>query len=487
MTNASDIALARRFGSWAAALTARDIPDAVVVAARRAILDTIGVMTAGAAHPATQRAVAAFGSEPGACHIVDGDRTSAASAALINGAAAHAWDFDDTSYTGIMHGSAVILPAVIAAAEESGADDASVLAAFVAASEIAYAMSDVLTHAHYFRGWWSTVTVGVVGATTAAGKIYDLDADGLTHAIGLAAANAGGGRAVFGTDGKPFLVGLAARTALDIAKAARAGLAGPACGLEDSRGFITLLNGGTALPDEAATLGRRWRLVDPGLLIKHSPVCSAGHALIEQTAALCRTLDAGKITAIECHVPTLVDISLVYDQPATAQEAQFSLPYCVACAALRGSVTLHDLGAEALADTQVRALMRKVTKIVDPELSSDSARASAPESARVVVRLRDGSTREGFCPVAYGMPSRPLSDNDLVAKFSACTSFAGRSVAATAVSNRLMSLGEAGDKHLSDSLAAIWSSDRKDDPIPVLGRLARGLPEQSRRSGTRAE
>lgn len=486
MSGASDITLARNFGSWAASLQTGDIPDAVVTAARRAILDTIGVMTAGATHPATQRTIAAFGSEQGPCRIVDGDRTSAVSAALINGTAAHAWDFDDTSYTGIMHGSAVILPAVIAAAEESGADDASVLAAFVAGSEIAYTLGDVLTHAHYFRGWWSTVTLGLIGATAAAGKICGLDADGLTHAIGLAAANAGGGKAVFGTDGKPFLVGLAARTALDIAKAARAGLAGPARGFEDSRGFITLLNGGAALPDEAATLGRRWRLVDPGLLLKRYPVCSAAHALIEQTAALCRTVDTTRIAAIECHVPTLVDISLVYDEPVDAQQAQFSLPYAAAGAALRGGLTLDDLGAAALADPQVRALMPKVRKIVDPELSSDAMRAAAPESARVVVRIDDAVVREGFCPVACGMPSRPLSDDDLIAKFAACLRFGKRSEA-IAAADRLLSLGKAGAKHLSECLAVIWSSERKDDPIPVLGRLARGLPEESRRSGACAE
>ncbi|MGN6570107.1 MAG: MmgE/PrpD family protein [Pseudolabrys sp.] len=485
MDDASDTTLARRFGCWAAALTRDDIPDLVALAARRSILDTLGVMTAGAAHPATQRAIAAFGGEPGSCRTIDGARVSAASAALINGTAAHAWDFDDTSYTGIMHGSAVILPALLAAADEMDADDAAVLAAFIAGSEIAYALGDVLTHSHYFRGWWSTVTLGTIGATAAAGKIYGLDAHALASAIGLAAANAGGGKAVFGTDGKPFLVGLAARTALDIARAARAGLDGPAQAFEDQRGFIALLNDGKAMPAEAATLGIRWRLVDPGLLIKRYPVCSAAHALIEQTAALCHMVDADRIAAIDCHVSSLVDISLVYDEPVNAQQAQFSLPYAAACAALRGGLALDDLGSAAIADPKVRALMRKVSRFVDPDLSSDAARARAPESARVVVRLTDGSRREGLCPVAYGMPTRPLTDDDLAAKFSACVSFAGRS--AETASDRLKSLGKTGAREFSASLAAIWSSERKDDPIPVLNRLARALPEEGRRSGVRVE
>jgi 2-methylcitrate dehydratase PrpD len=487
MGGASDIALARRFGSWAASLQAGEIPDAVATGARRAIFDTIGVMTAGAMHPATQRVVAALGVEPGDCRTVAGRCTSAGSASLINGTAAHAWDFDDTSYTGIMHGSAVILPAVIAAAEDTGADDAAVLAAFVAGSEIAYALGDVLTHTHYFRGWWSTVTLGVVGATAAAAKLYRLDADALTSAIGLAAANAGGGKAVFGTDGKPFLVGLAARNAIDIAKAAGAGLAGPTSVFEDARGFTALLNGGTAIPEEAATLGQRWRLTDPGLLIKRYPLCSAAQALVEQTVALCRGFDAEQIASIECHVPTLVDISLVYDEPANAQQAQFSLPYAVACAADHGGFELDDLNAEMLANPEIGALMRKVRKAVDPEMSTDAMRASAPESARVIVHLDGGTVRAGSCPVAYGMPSRPLSQDDLGAKFEACLAFAGRAPSGVVVGSRLLSLGTPGAKHLPECLAAIWSSVRKDDPIPVLGRLARGLPEESRRDGARAD
>lgn len=488
MTGASDITLARTFGNWAAALNRADIPDNVVTAARRAILDTVGVMTAGAVHPATRRVIAAFGNESGDCRRVDGGRTSPAAAALINGTAAHACDFDDVSYTGIMHGSAVILPAVIAAAEESGADDADVLAAFVAGSEIAYVLGDVLTHSHYFRGWWSTVTLGTIGAAAAAARIYGLDAHRLTNAVGLAAANAGGAMAVFGTDGKPFLVGLAARTAIDIAKAARAGVVGPARGFEDPRGFFALLNGGAPALAEAATLGRRWRLVDPGLLVKRYPVCSAAQALIEQTALLCRDVDIDRIVSLECHVPALVDISLVHDDPTTAQEAQFSLPYAAACAARHGGLGLEHLTASALAEPGIRALMRKVRKVVDADLSSDTMRAAAPESARVVVRLDDGRTREGFCPVACGMPSRPLPDAELMAKVDACMGFAYSRAADTAAPcRRLLSLGEVGAKQLSESLAVIWSSARKDDRIPVSDRLARGLRDECRRSGARAE
>ncbi|MDP1907018.1 MAG: MmgE/PrpD family protein, partial [Hyphomicrobium sp.] len=264
----TDIVLARRLGTWSSSLTAGEIPAPVASAARRAILDTVAVMTAGLRHPATAQTIAAFGHEPGACRLVNGGTASAASAALINGTAAHAYDLDDTSYTGIMHGSAVILPVVLAAVEDAGADDATALAAFVAGSEIAYVLGDIVTHEHYFRGWWSTVTLGLIGATAAAARVYRLDVTPSTHAIALAASIAGGGKAVFGTDGKPFLVGVTARTAIDLAKGARAGLDGPENAFEDARGFVSLLNNGAAAYEHIDSLGKRWRMTDPGLLLK---------------------------------------------------------------------------------------------------------------------------------------------------------------------------------------------------------------------------
>src|SRR5689334_10245436 len=102
---------------WCAALRHEDVPEDVRLQARRAILDVSGVMAAGSVHPAVAALRRSFEAERGPCTVAGGGSAFAATAALINGAAAHAWDFDDTSYTGIMHGSAVIFPAILAIAE----------------------------------------------------------------------------------------------------------------------------------------------------------------------------------------------------------------------------------------------------------------------------------------------------------------------------------------------------------------------------------
>lgn len=416
------------FADWGARLAPEGIPAAVTAAARRAVRDTIGVIAAANVHPMLPKLTALYGVSSGPCSAIGCSAGLAAGdAALINGAAAHAWDFDDTSYSGIMHGSAVVFPAVLAAAEETGADEEEMLTAFVAGSEVTYCLAEICGHGHYFKGWWSTATFGLTGATAAAAKLYGLNAGETAQALGLAAAASGGAKAVFGTDGKPFLVGEAARRALDFAKLAKAGLSGPTSAFEDARGFLALLNGGEAKLEELGSLGKRWRLTDPGLLFKTSPVCSAAHAAVEAVAqaSAASGADITEIAAVRLAVPELVRISLVYDRPETPQQAQFSLPYAVACALLHGRVRLADLAPSEIAARDKRALMALVGIEIAADLSSEEMRARYPESARASLQLKDGSRHDVFCGEAEGMPRRPLSDAKLQAKFDSCLSYGG--------------------------------------------------------------
>ncbi len=418
--------LCRIFSDWGIDLSLKDVPRDVQEAARRALIDTIGVTAAAASHPLVQKLSPLCQGHGGkATALGMPAKTRAEEAAFLNGAAAHAWDFDDTSYTGIMHGSAVIFPVVLALSEELELDEESFLAAFIAGSETTYTLADICTHAHYFKGWWSTITLGLIGATVAASRLLGLTADQCEQALGLAAATAGGGKCLFGTDGKAMLVGETARRAIGFARAARAGICGPKNGFEDSRGFFALLNGGVSEDGEIKTLGQTWRLTRPGLLFKSSPVCSAAQAAIEQMTSLMRELSASPddIEKIEAEIPELVRISLVYDRPKTDQEAQFSLPYALACACLHGKVRLADLTSQEITSDEKHVLMDLVSITQSDDLSTDDMRNKYPESARIRLRLKDGRVLEGFCGEAYGMPGRPMSDKDLLEKFSSCLTF----------------------------------------------------------------
>ena len=393
------------------------------------MLDTLGVMLAGGAHPSVRALAQIAARGEGQATLATGGRADAEAAALINGTAAHVWDFDDTSYTGIMHGSAVVLPAALGLAQELGSGPDALRRAFVAGSEVAYTLADICTHDHYFQGWWSTVTLGLTGATAAAGCLLELDEDAMTSALGLAAAATGGGKAVLGTDAKPLLVGDAACRAVTLARAAKAGLTGPEDAFENSNGYLKLLNRGKAYEAELETIGRRWRLCDPGLLFKTSPVCSAALAAIEQMNALMAEIGAGtdEVVGVHAEVPKLVYESLVFPSPATPQQMQFSLPYALACAALHGRVRFEDL-AHSIVSPEKSALMARVSVERAPDLSTDEMRRKYPESIRLTLTLNDGRSATGFCGTARGMPERPLSDEELLEKFHAAGAYAGLSL-----------------------------------------------------------
>lgn len=422
--------LTRRFANWAATLPVQNIPKRVRHAARCAIFDTLGVMAAGSTHPKVAALAESFAASCGDSITAMGQRLEATAAATVNGMAAHVWDFDDNSYTGMIHGSAIILPAVLAVADEVGASDDDRLVAFAIGSEITYTLGEIVSHGHFLRGWWATGSLALIGAVAAVCRLYKMDANMTTQAIGMAAVSAGIERSIAGTDAKPYLCGHVAARAITLARAARAGLTGPQDGFEHPNGFFALLNGGESTLNEADTLGLRWRLDTPGLLFKTSPVCSAAHATIDLTAEL--LAKAGKtasdIATARAEVPELVRASLVFDQPTNAQEAQFSLPYCLACAALHGRVRLDDLTADALTAPDKAAIMARVTVQIADDLSVPPSNTDFPESTRLTFSFTDGSSASGFCGEAYGMPNRPLSDADLGDKFASCLAFAGRSI-----------------------------------------------------------
>ncbi|MGB3147915.1 MAG: MmgE/PrpD family protein [Paracoccaceae bacterium] len=425
--------LAQVFAGWAITANLAEAPASALHAARRAMFDTLGVMVAGAHHPKVLALANAIAGQAGPCSVAGHTRSTPMAAAVVNGMAAHVWDYDDNSYTGMIHGSAILLPAVLAAGQSVGATGEALLHAFLIGSEVTYVLGEVATHSHFLAGWWASGSCAVIGATAAVCRLYGMTADQTANAIGMAAVAGAVARAIAGTDSKPYLAGNAAAQAISFADAARAGLTGSQDAFEQTNGFFAMLNGGHSLPAMAADLGQRWRTETPGLLFKTSPVCSAAHAAIEAVTILLEKTGAGAadIAAIHAEIPRLVAASLVYDRPEGPQQAQFSLPYCVACAVLHGRVRLQDLVGAELADPAKRDLMGRVTTAEAADLSTEAMQARFPESARLTLTLKDGRSASHFCGEAFGMPARPLSDQDLTRKFADCLGFAGQEVPAT--------------------------------------------------------
>ena len=415
----------QRIACWSSTLSYAAIPDDVRSVARRCLIDTLGVTIAGVRTDVADRSrkFACMVGAPGDAGVVGAQtRLAAPMAAFANAVAAHALDFDDNSYAGVVHGSAVIIPAALAIAETVNASGADLVTAIVAGSEAEYALGVAVTPTLYDRGWWTTGVLGPVGAAAATARLLKLDASATASALGLALAGTGGVKAAFGTNAKPLLAGRAAEAGVVAALLAAAGASGPGDAVEHPRGFAALFNGGIFEAQAIAALGTRWHLLDPGIDVKRIPVCLSSHAAVDAVQDLVAQhgLAVCDIRRITCDVPSVVAANLAYDCPQTPQEAQFSMSFAVAAALRFGDIRLEHLTDAVVADKATVTLMDKVIMHTGPRWSDPAARAAAPEGAHVRIDLNSGQTLDGYRARPRGSAGEPLSDAEIDTKFRHC-------------------------------------------------------------------
>lgn len=426
----TDQTAANRLGAWVSSVGLDDHPDDVRRIATRCLVDLMAVGTAGAAEAvagmAREMALAEHGSGP--ARVFGGAATTATGAAFANAVAGHALDFDDTCYAGITHGSVIVGPAVLAAADIVDASGAALLNGFICGSECAYGLGKATGNGIYFAGWWSTSVYGAIGAAAGAARVLELDAVATANAIALAALGTGGTIAGLGTDAKPLTAGTAAAAGMRAALLARAGASAPLGIFEDRRGFAQLFSAGRFDTAALDALGRVYALIDPGIFIKPFPSCTATHAALEATRQIMveHDLSGTDVKQVVCAVPELVRISLVYDDPATPQEAQFSMPYAIASMVARGDFGVAALDPGNLRAPDIRALMARVAMREDADLTARATTGDiGPECARVEVETSDGRRLEAFASLATGAPENPMSDALLDGKFHALARHAG--------------------------------------------------------------
>ena len=401
--------LVERIAKWSHALDLDAVPDGARKVAKRCIVDLVGVSIAGAEREQS-RLLADYSSRayaPGPATVFGSSvRLSPVGAALVNGTIGHVLDFDDTSYTGIMHGSTVVFPAALAAAESAGADGRRLLEAFIAGSEVTYAVAVLCGHGHYSQG---LVEYGHVRNDRRRGSQrpgpWIFRNGGRLARSRWRACRPAPRKPSFGTDAKPYLAGQAAAAGVESALLASAGISAPRSALEGRNGFIQVLNDGVADGEGIETLGTQWRLVDPGIFFKQYPVCSAAHAAVEVTRQLMdkHGLEGERIRQVVCEVPPLVATSLVYDKPGNVQEAQFSMPFAVGTMLARGQLGVEDLTVKALSDPRVQSAMSKV----DMRRVDSLEDAAAPEGAKVTLLTDDGGEGNGISWCAEGNAHKP--------------------------------------------------------------------------------
>ena len=405
-------------------------------AACDAVLDTVGVMLAGSVEPAARLVRDVAQAEGGAarCSILGvANRTGAGWAALANGTAAHALDFDDMCFVSMAHPSAPLVAAGLATAELAGASGVELLEAFCVGFEIEGVLGRLMNPSHYERGWHATATIGTIGAAAAAARLMGQNAETAARTMAIAASEASGLKESFGTMVKPLQAGLAGRNGVLAAQLAEVGFTATDRAVDGPQGMLVAMQAETHdVRDEVTRLGRDWEIVDGGITVKLYPACAGTHPTIDTLLDLRNEygFTAADIDQIEIGVDTVTPTVLIHDRPTTGLEGKFSMHFCAASAVAHGCVDLQTFEPSGLSDSLTRELLPRIMMHVDPALGVNQPPLT---EAKVVVRLRDGRLCERHARGARGYPNLPPSAQEFDRKFTVCAERAVEPSVATEV------------------------------------------------------
>lgn len=427
------------------------LPAAVAVRAQLHILDTVGVIVAGAETRAGRIVcdyVESVGASGSAGVFGRVTKTAAQHAALAHGVMGHALDYDDYTVKSMLgHPSVVVLPAALAVAEELGASGSELLTAYVVGCEVACKLGDLFNPSLFRRGWPATCVLGTFGATAAVAKLLGLEGERLQHALGIAGSQASGLKANVGTMTKPYHAGRAAENGVVAAHLAASGFDASVDILDVREGFADVFQVETS-PAGLANLGDPYDFVDPGIALKPFPSCGATHSGIEAALELAQDprVAAERIRAVVCEVAPHTANVLVFDRPATGLEGKFSMQYCVAVSLLRGRPTIRDFSDAAVADAATSELIERISVVLDPELAQQGYMSNAaPVGTRITVELDDGESVEANVPTPGWDGGSPPPADEVIDKFRDCVLAVAPGERGEQLTNALLHLDEVGD------------------------------------------
>ena len=427
--------LSGAIAQFAHELSIRRLPAAVIAIARQHLLDTVGCCLAAKDVDTSQALGAWLVSEGGAeqaTAIGVGRRLPAAQAAFLHGLLARSLEYDDMALPDL-HPSGVIAPIVLAVGEWQDTAGAELLTAIALGLELCLRIGragyDVTTRTSRFlqRGQDASAICGAVAGAAVAARLLGLDADRIADAIGIAVSLASGSLEANRSGGtiKRFQSGWAAKSAIQAACLAKAGVDGPAQAFEGRYGFYRCFLDGAFDPAVLAVgLGEHWEV--GSLRFKPYPSNYYTHAGIDAALALSRRgvkpeqVQSAELAVATPMLRTMGEPLVRKRAPRSAYEAKFSGPYTVASALIGG--TGLGLGIDDFTDLLVReprrvALMQRITVVADPRCD-----AVFPDQAPAVLTVvtTGGDQLIEAVMVNRGGPDKPLEEGELVAKFDDC-------------------------------------------------------------------
>lgn len=359
------IDLTRKLAHFIVNTNAADIPEQAIEHAKVALMDWIAVTLAGKDDPLVAKLVNyadLLGGKQQATVIGYGIKKNISETALINGAASHALDFDDTLEVVVGHPTVTLYPALLAIAEWKGLTGQELLTAYLIGLKVAAVIGQCGGMAHYMHGWHGTSTLGHFASAAGCAKILGLDEQQTIYALGIAGTQASGLKSAFGTMCKPFHAGKASQAGLMSALLASDGFTSSDTILEGTFGFLEVLNG--KLNENAAeALNAPWEAAD--LAQKYHASCHATHSPIEGTLEIVEAegLKLDDIKSIKLHVSELALGAAGQTDPQTGLAGKFSIAYCVANALLRGNTGTSAFTDEKVNDPKIKEFMKKISLV----------------------------------------------------------------------------------------------------------------------------
>jgi 2-methylcitrate dehydratase PrpD len=423
-----------RLADFVAGTDFDDLPEDIVEVAKRCIVDGTGVILAGSTERCAVIArsyVADVAGKAEATTLGAGSlRAPAHLAALANGVAGHALDWDDTALSLEKDRSVLIHPTMqplcagLAVGEHVGASGRELLTAFVLGFDVQVKIAEAIAPEHFAggRGFHSTGTIGVFGSTVTAAKLMGLDEEQIRHALAIAATMSAGLGVNHGTMSKPLNMGRAAETGVTAARLARLGFDGPARAFEGGRGFFEAFGGGFAPDRLCDRLGKPWALLDPGTSVKPYPSGVVGHPGMDamKTLVIEHDIKGEDVDRVVVRTgPNVIDPGpLRIAHAMTALEGKFCVPFQMAAIILRRKAGLSEFSDEFVGSEECQMLQNRVKAMLDPEIA-------ALGKGRIVFEIelwtRDGECYNQRSEEHYrGGPRNPLTWGELGEKFCDC-------------------------------------------------------------------
>ncbi len=343
-----------------------DLPGDAASVAKQCLLDWLGVTLAGSSEPLTvmlREEALADGGNAQSTLVGSGQRVTAKQAALVNGAASHALDYDDVHLAMSGHPSVPIWPALLALAELRGGTGRDVLAAFAAGYEMECRIGMLVMPAHYSIGFHSTGTLGTFGAAAACAHLLGFDAEQWGRTMGIAGAQAAGLKSMFGTMCKPLHAGKAAQNGLFAALMAERGFTSNPEVLETAQGFAATQTTSPNPERALSGLGESYAVRDT--LFKYYAACYGTHETIEGVKRIAEGngIQPGSVSEIELVVPKGHLAMCNIQQPTTALEGKFSLRFTAALALVDGRAGEEAFSVESVHDPRLTTIRDRVSVV----------------------------------------------------------------------------------------------------------------------------